>query len=232
MRILIVEDEFNLADVISNKLKKEKYTVDIATNGEDGLFNALSGIYNLIILDVMLPYINGFEILKKIRENKIDVKVIMLTAKAELEDKLEGFKDGADDYLTKPFHIEELVARVNVQLRKDDFKNIVDTIQVGDLRLNLKTSNILCTKTNESIDIGCKEFLLLEYLMQNKDIIISKEQIYDKIWGIDNTSESNNLEAYLSFIRKKLKIIDSDVSIKSVRGLGYKLEVQNEEVKK
>ena len=148
MRILIVEDEFNLADIISSRLKKEKYTVDIATNGEDGLFNALSGIYNLIILDVMLPYINGFEILKQIRENKIDVKVIMLTAKSELEDKLEGFKDGADDYVTKPFHIEELVARVNVQLRKDDSNNIVDFLQVGDLKLNLKNSNILCTKTN------------------------------------------------------------------------------------
>ena len=232
MRILIVEDEFNLADIISSRLKKEKFIVDIATNGEDGLYNALSGIYNLIILDVMLPYMNGFEILKKIRENKIDVKVIMLTAKSELEDKLEGFNDGADDYITKPFHIEELVARINVQLRKNDSKNIVDYIEVGDLRLNLKTSNMMCTKTNESIDIGCKEFQLLEYLMQNKDIIISKEQIYDKVWGIDNTSESNNLEAYLYFIRKKMKIIDSNVSIKAVRGLGYKLEVQNEETEK
>ena len=232
MRVLVVEDELNLAELISSRLKKEKYIVDISTDGEDGLYNAMSGIYNLIILDVMLPYVNGFEILKQIRENKIDVKVIILTAKSELEDKLEGFKDGADDYVTKPFHIEELVARVNAQLRKDDLKNIVDYIEVGDLRLNLKTSNVLCIKTNESIDIGCKEFLLLEYLMQNKDIIISKEQIYDKVWGINNTSESNNLEAYLSFIRKKLKIIGSKVTIKAIRGLGYKLEVEDEETKK
>lgn len=232
MRILIVEDEFNLADIISSSLKKEKYSVDIATNGNDGLFNALSGIYNLIILDVMLPYVNGFEILKQIRENNVDVKVIMLTAKSELDDKLQGFKYGADDYITKPFHIEELIARVNVQLRKDDSKKVIDYIEVGDLRLNLKTSNILCTRTDESIDIGFKEFSILEYLMQNKNIIVSKEQIYDKIWGIDNVSESNNLEAYLSFIRKKLKIIDSNVSIKAIRGLGYKLEVNDEEVKK
>ena len=232
MRILIVEDEFNLADIISSRLKKENYSVDIVTNGEDGLYNALNGNYNLIILDVMLPQVNGFEILKKVRENKIDAKIIMLTAKSELDDKLEGFNDGADDYVTKPFHIEELIARVNAHLRKDNSKNIVEYIEVGDLRLNLKTSNIVCTKTNESINIGCKEFQLLEYLMQNKDIIISKEQIYDKVWGIDNTSESNNLEAYLSFIRKKLKIIDSNVSIKAVRGLGYKLEVQNEETEK
>lgn len=228
MRILVVEDEFNLAEIISSRLKKEKYTVDIATNGEDGLFNALSGAYNLVILDVMLPYINGFEILKQIREDKIDVKIIMLTAKSELEDKLNGFNYGADDYMTKPFHIEELVARVNVQLRKDNSKNIVDYIEVGDLRLYLKKSNLLCTRTGETIEISCKEFLLLEYLMQNKGIIISKEQIYDKVWGIGNESESNNLEAYLSFIRKKLKIIDSSISIKAVRGLGYKLEVHDE----
>lgn len=228
MRILIVEDEFNLADIIASRLKKEKFAVDIAVNGQDGLYNALSDVYNLIILDVMLPEVDGFEILKQIRKNKINVKVIMLTAKSEIEDKLSGFQCGADDYITKPFHMEELVARVNVQLRKDKEKNIIDYLEVGDLRLNLKTSNILCTKTNESIDIGCKEFLLLEYLIQNKNIIISKEQIYDKVWGLDNRSESNNLEVYLSFIRKKLKVIDSNVSIKAVRGLGYKLEVCNE----
>lgn len=225
MRILVVEDEYNLADIIQTRLKKEKYIVDIASNGEEGLYNALSGIYNLIILDVMLPYINGFEILKQIREEKIDVKIIMLTAKSELEDKLNGFNCGADDYVTKPFHIEELVARINAQLRKDNFKNIIDYIEVGNLRLNLKTSSLMCMKTNESIEIGCKEFLLLEYLMQNENVIISKEQIYDKVWGIDNVSESNNLEAYLSFIRKKLKIIGCNVSIKAIRGLGYKLEV-------
>ena len=228
MRILIIEDEFNLADIISSRLKKEKYSVDISTDGEEGLFNALSGIYNLIILDVMLPHINGFEILKQIREKRIDIKIIMLTAKTELEDKLNGFNFGADDYVTKPFHIEELVARVNVQLRKDNSKVIMDYIEVGNLQLNLKTSNLLCTKTNESIEIGCKEFLLLEYLMQNKNIILSKEQIYDKVWGIDNEFESNNLEAYLSFIRKKLKIIDCNVRVKAVRGLGYKLEVCDE----
>lgn len=228
MRILVVEDEFSLADIISSRLKREKYTVDIVHDGEEALFNALSEIYNLIILDVMLPNLNGFEILKRIREEKINVKVIMLTAKSELEDKLNGFSYGADDYVTKPFHIEELVARVNVQLRKDNSKNIVDYIEVGNLRLNLKTSTLLCTDTNETIEISCKEFLLLEYLMINKNIVISKEQIYDKVWGINNECESNNLEAYLSFIRKKLKIIGSNISIKAIRGLGYKLEVCDE----
>ena len=232
MRILIVEDEYSLAEIIHDKLKNDKYEVDIVTDGEEGLYNALSGAYNLIILDVMLPSMNGFEILKQIRENKIDTKIIMLTAKSELDDRLSGFKYGADDYVTKPFHIEELIARVNVQLRKDDNKNITDIIEVFDLKLNLKTASLECTKTRESIEISNKEFLLLEYLMQNKNIIVSKEQIYDKVWGIDNEIESNNLEAYLSFIRKKLNIIGSKVKIKAIRGLGYKLEALNEEIKK
>ena len=179
MRILIVEDEYNLADVLATKLEQEKYIVDIQNNGESGLISALSGMYNLIILDVMLPKINGFDILKEIRENNVDVKVIMLTAKSELDDKLNGFEIGADDYITKPFHIEEVIARVNVQLRKNNSKKVDDYIQVGNLKLNLKTSTIECIETKESIEIGCKEFLLLEYLMQNKNLIISKEQIYN-----------------------------------------------------
>ena len=232
MRILIVEDEYNLADVISSRLERENYIVDIQTNGMDGLDAALSGMYDLVLLDVMLPGMNGFDILKEIRQNEVDTKVIMATAKTELSDKLNGFDRGADDYITKPFHIEEVVARVNVQLRKNNSKKIDDYIEIGNLRLNLKNSSITCTDTEESIEIGCKEFLLLEYLMQNKDIVISKEQIYTRIWGIDNEIESNNLEAYLSFIRKKLKVIGANVSIKALRGLGYKLEVVDEEVKK
>ena len=158
MRILIVEDEYSLAEIIETRLKKEKYEVDIVTDGEEGLFNALSGAYNLVILDVMLPHLDGFEILKQIRENKIDTKIIMLTAKSELDDKLSGFKYGADDYVTKPFHIEELIARVNVQLRKDKNKNITDTIEVFDLHLNLKKALLECTSTNDSIEISNKEF--------------------------------------------------------------------------
>lgn len=225
MRILIIEDEFNLADVIANRLKKEKYAVDIFCDGEEGLEGALTNIYDLIILDVMLPKINGFEILKQIRKNKIKSKVIMLTAKSMLEDKLNGFENGANDYLSKPFHIEELVARVNAQLRNKNEEIIKNYIEVGDIKLNIKTTNLICTTTNESIDVVCKEFLLLEYLMQNPNQIISKDKIYDKVWGLDNDIESNNLEAYLSFVRKKLKIIGSKVQIKAIRGLGYKLEV-------
>ena len=232
MRILIIEDEYSLADILSERLKKENYLVDIENDGENGLYSALNGVYNLIILDVMLPKMNGFDILKEIRENELDVKVIMLTAKSELDDKLEGFDKGADDYISKPFHIEEVVARVNTQLRKNNKKKIEEYIQVGNLKLNLKESTITNTDKEETIEIGKKEYELLEYLMQNKGQIISKDQIYTKIWGLDNEIESNNLEAYLSFIRKKLKLIESNVIIKANRGLGYKLEVNNEEIKK
>jgi len=225
LRILVVEDEFSLADIIATKLKNEKYNVDISIDGEDGLDNVLSGVYDLIILDIMLPKLNGIEILKEIRNNDIDTKVIMLTAKSSLDDKLIGLENGANDYITKPFHIEELIARVNVQLRNNKNNTNKDILKFGDIELNVRTSTILCTKNNESINISYKELMILEYLMNNSNQIISKEQIYDKIWGIDNYFESNNLEAYLSFIRKKLKIIDSDVNIKAIRGMGYKLEV-------
>lgn len=219
-----------MADLISLRLKKEKYSVDISLDGLDGEYKALSNIYDLIILDVMLPYVDGFTILRKIRDNKINSKVIMLTAKSMLEDKLNGLENGANDYITKPFHTEEVVARVNVQLR-GDIKVNKDFLEFFDLRLNLKTSKISCTSTLEEIDIVCKEFLLLEYFMNNPNQIISKDQIYDKVWGIDNEVESNNLEAYLSFIRKKIRIIGSKVVIKSVRGLGYRIGVVDEKVK-
>ncbi|MBQ7740929.1 MAG: response regulator transcription factor [Eubacterium sp.] len=224
MRILIVEDEYKLADVIAARLKKENYEVDISTDGEDGLYNAESGIYDLIILDVMLPKVNGFEILKEIREEKIDSKVIMLTAKSMLEDKLEGLTGGANDYVTKPFHIDELVARVNIQLRSDVKNTQGDYIEFGDLKLNTKASKLLCTKSGEEISVVNKEYQLLEYFMTNPNQILSKDMIYDKVWGWDNEIESNNLEAYLSFIRRKLKAIESDVNIKAVRGMGYRME--------
>ena len=225
MRILIVEDEFKIADVIASRLRKENYIVDVFGNGEEGLDNALTNIYDLIILDVMLPKVDGFKILEEIRREKINAKVIMLTAKSMIEDKLTGFNNGANDYLTKPFHIDELVARVNAQLRMDNVQVQKDYVEAGDLRLNIKNTTLTCTTNNESIEVVFKEFMLLEYLMKNQNQVLQKEQLYEKIWGLDNESESNNLEAYLSFIRKKIKIIGSNVQIKAIRGLGYKLEV-------
>ena len=222
MRILIVEDEASLADLIATRLKNEKYIVDISLDGEDGLYNALEDIYDLIILDIMLPKVNGIEILKKIKEEKIKSKVIMLTAKTELEDKLLGFNNGANDYISKPFHIDELVARVNAQLRIEKVKN--NNLEFKDIILDLKNCYLINKDNQEKISIINKEFQLLEYFMNNPNQILYKEMIYDKVWGIDNDSISNNLEAYLSFIRKKLKIINSTVQIKSLRNLGYKME--------
>lgn len=229
MRILVVEDEESLAELVANRLKKEKYSVDISLDGTEGLYNALMDVYDLIILDIMLPGVNGIEILKEIKKNNIKAKVIMLTAKSELEDKLLGFSEGANDYISKPFHIAELVARVNACLRLDKVKN--NNLEFGDLILDLKTCDIINKRNNEKINIINKEFQLLEYFMNNPNQVLSKEMIYDKVWGLENDSISNNLEAYISFIRKKLKIINSDVTIKSLRNLGYKMEYKNEGTK-
>ena len=229
MRILIVEDEKSLAELVANRLKKEKYIVDMAYDGEEGLYNALMDVYDLILLDIMLPNINGIEILKQIKENNIKSKVIMLTAKSELDDKLLGFNKGANDYISKPFHIDEVVARVNAQLRTEKVKD--NNLEFGDLILDLKASNIINKNNNEKINIINKEFQLLEYFMSNPNQILSKEMIYDKVWGLENDSISNNLEAYLSFIRKKLKLINSNVQIKSLRNIGYKMEYNDEGIK-
>lgn len=228
MRILVVEDETRLADVIASRLKKDKYIVDVASDGNQGLEEALNDIYDLIILDIMLPGVNGMEILKAIKENGIQSKVIMLTAKSQLEDKLSGFAGGADDYVTKPFHLEELAARVNVQLRRSQGLAAPAGLEAGDLRLMIHESRLVNTVTMEAIDVAGKEFQLLEYFLQNPGQVLSREQIYSRIWGIDSEFESNNLEAYLSFIRKKLKAIGSKVKIKAVRGLGYRLESGDE----
>ena len=228
MNILIIEDEKTLADVIKASLENNNYQVKIECNGEEGYYKALSDTYDLIILDVMLPDMDGFTILKKLREDKINTKIIMLTAKSTLDDKLEGLENGANDYITKPFHIEELIARVNIQLKGSSSKTNKDILSYGDIELNLKTSYLSCINNNNKVLLVNKELLLLEYLIVNKDLILSKDQIYNKIWGLDSEIESNNLEVYLSFIRKKLKAIDSKVNIKSLRNMGYKLEYKDE----
>ena len=224
MKILIIEDENSIAEIIKSKLEKENYSVTIKNDGLEGYYEVCKGIYSLVLLDVMLPSMNGFEILKKIKDDKIDVKIIMLTAKTTLPDKLEGLENGADDYITKPFHIEEVIARINIQLNKT--KNNI--LIYGDLELNVSNSKLYCKNTDCSVELVCKEYQILEYLINNKAIIVSRDQIYDRVWGFDSTVESNNLEAYLSFLRKKLKAIGSKVRIKSIRNVGYKLEVYDE----
>ncbi len=230
MKILIVEDEYNLADAIGTMLKKEKYSVNICTNGDDGLDEALTNIYDLIILDVMLPGTDGFEILKTIKDEGIESKVLMLTAKSTIEDKLNGLTNGADDYLTKPFHMDELLARVNIQLRKKG--KVESNLIQGDICLDISSLTLSKVNGEDSLSIIGKEFQLLEIFMRNPNQVIDKEQLFNKVWGFDSEAESNTLEAYISFLRKKLKLLDSVITIKAVRNMGYKLEVPNEETKK
>ena len=214
--------------MIKERLEKEKLTVDIVEDGEEGYYYASTNTYDLIILDVMLPNMSGFQVLNKLRTDNINSKIIMLTARSTIEDKLNRLENGADDYLTKPFHMDELVARVNIQLKRNGNKN---NLSFGDLVLNTTTLKVTCAKTNEVVELIKKEFQLLEYFINNPNQVLSKEQIYDRVWGIENEIESNNLEAYLSFIRRKLRVIESKVVIKSVRGIGYKIEYGNKEIK-
>ena len=224
MRILIVEDEISLANIVAERLKKDRYIIDISNDGESGMDNALTGIYDLIILDIMLPKMNGIDILKEIRKNDRAVKVIMLTAKAELDDRLSGFENGANDYVPKPFHVEELAARVNAQL--NIVKAMDQNLEFGDIVLDYKLSKLRCITNREDVGINNKEFQLIEYLMTNADRILSRDMIYDRVWGMESEALSNNLEAYMSFLRKKLKIIGSKVSIKTIRNMGYRLEYE------
>ncbi|MCR5836364.1 MAG: response regulator transcription factor [Lachnospiraceae bacterium] len=229
MRILIIEDEKSLADLVADRLRKERYIVDVFNDGDEGAYNAVSGIYDLILLDIMLPGKDGIEILKEIKKSGVASKTIMMTAKGELEDKLLGFKEGANDYIPKPFHIDELVARVNAQLR---IENTADNSkEFGDIKLDYSVPAIVNKNTGENIKINNKEFQLLELFMVNNNQVLSKDLIFDRVWGMDNDSLSNNLEAYISFVRRKLKMLDSEVTIKTIRNMGYKLESADEGTK-
>ena len=222
MNILIVEDEYSLADAVAETLKSENFNVCIKTNGEDGEDEALTENYDLILLDVMLPRKNGFEILRYLRQEKIKTPIIMLTAKSEIDDKLNGLEHGADDYITKPFSMRELVARIKAVLKRSN--NVEDTncLEFGDIVLDVKNAKLNC-KNNE-IQISGKELELLEQLLLNKNQISSRETLAERIWGYESEAEYNNVEVYITFIRRKLKLIDSRVNVKAVRGIGYKLE--------
>ena len=222
MNILIIEDEYSLADAVAETLKDENFSVTIKTNGEDGEDEALTENYDMILLDVMLPKKNGFDILKTLRQEKIKTPIIMLTAKSEIEDKLNGLEHGADDYITKPFSVRELVARIKAILKRTNNIDNIDCLEFGDLTLDLKNAKLKCA--NNEIQISGKELNLLEQLLLNKNQVSSRESLLERIWGFDSEAEYNNVEVYITFIRRKLKLIGSSVNIKSVRGVGYKLE--------
>ena len=222
MKILIVEDEKRLAQALSQIMKEAKYQTNIAYDGADGLELALYGSYDVIVLDVMLPKKDGFSIVKELRASKINTPVIMLTAKDEVGDKITGLDKGADDYMTKPFVPEELLARIRALSRRQG-EVIVEELSFEDLSLDISNAELRCKDKN--IHLSFKEFEIMKILMSSQKTIIGKEILITKVWGDDSDAEDNNVEAYISFLRKKLSFIGSKVSLTTIRKLGYKLEV-------
>ncbi len=226
MRVLIVEDEKYLAEALSQLLTQQNYTVDTFNDGEEGLDNALTGIYDAIVLDVMLPRINGFDIVKTLREEKISTPIILLTAKSDVKDRIHGLDCGADDYLPKPFDTGELLARLRALTRRGN-EVIVNNneLKIGDITLDTTTMQLSGTQREASLTK--KEFELLEYLIINKSMVISKEQIIEKLWGFDSEAEGNYAEVYISFLRKKLAFVSKCVTIATVRGIGYRIRSES-----
>ena len=223
MRIMIAEDEEKLAAALVQIFAKNKMTADAFGNGIDALDNALTGIYDVIVLDIMMPGMTGIEVLRKIRAEGMDTPVLMFTAKDEISDKVKGLDSGADDYLTKPFATEELLARVRALGRRSSAAIVnSDVITCGDLSLDTAAYELSCGKN--SLKLGLKEFSIMELLMKNSGRVLSKETLITKIWGYDSDAEYNNVEVYISFLRKKLDFIKSKAAIKTVRGVGYTLE--------
>ncbi|KWX69424.1 transcriptional regulator [Paenibacillus riograndensis] len=223
MRILIVEDEVHLAEALTQILKKQNYSVDAVHDGRSGLDYAQSGIYDLLLLDIMMPEMDGFTVLKKLRSGGISTPVIMLTAKGEITDMVAGLDYGADDYIAKPFSSEELMARIRAALRRKGEVIPDDTLKLGDMELN--TANLRLSVKGKEIKLNLKENELLELLILRKQAVTSKEQIIEKLWGFDSEAEHNNVEVYISFLRKKLVFLNSEVRINTIRNVGYVLEV-------
>lgn len=222
MRVLLVEDEGGLSQALTEIFKKNRINIDAVLTGTNGLEYAESKIYDVIILDIMLPGIDGITILKTLRENHNNVPVILLTAKDEVSDKIAGLDAGADDYLTKPFSTDELLARVRaLSRRKGDVKN--DSTTFCDLTLSKKNCE-LQSAAGDAIKLSLKEYQILDLLFEHPHQIITKEQLIEKIWGGDSNAEYNNVEVYISFIRKKIENLKVGVRIRTARGIGYSLE--------
>lgn len=220
MRILVVEDEKRLAQALRAILEAEKYMVDTVYDGGDGYDYAASGIYDAIVLDVMLPVMDGFEVVRKLREEKIETPILMLTARDSIDDKISGLDIGADDYMTKPFEPKELLARIrSVTRRKGEV--VIDDMTWGDIHLNMSTGELSCK--DKKVRLNFKEFEIMKLLMSGHDGIFSKEDLITKVWGYDSDATDNNVEAYISFLRKKLRHIGSSVAIESIRKVGYRL---------
>lgn len=221
MRILLAEDEKELSNALVVILKHNNYSVDAVYNGRDAFDYALSENYDALVLDIMMPKMSGLEVLEKLRKKGIHTPTLMLTAKSEIEDRIIGLDKGADDYLSKPFAMGELLARIRAMTRrKSEFTP--NLIEVGNIRLN--TENYELSNEKSSLRLGNKEFQMLEMLMNNPKRLISAEQFMERIWGYDSDAETNVVWVYISYLRKKLESLGASVKIKSVRGAGYTLE--------
>ena len=220
MQVLIVEDDVRLAAAVANILEDNGYQVDTVHDGQSGLEWGQSDIYDVIILDVMLPKMDGFTVAKELRRTGIDTPVLMLTARAQIPDKIEGLDSGADDYMTKPFSPAELLAHLRALTRRQG-QVVFETLEYGDLKLNLESHDLACGE--KSINLSFKEFSIVQILMANRNQTISKDMLIAKVWGIESSAIDNNVEAYVSFVRKKLRFLGSRVQIETIRKVGYRL---------
>ena len=221
MKILIIEDEKLLADSLKALLEKKGFDVECVYDGESGAEYAETGVYDLLILDVMMPKMDGFEVARSVRAKRCGTPILMLTARSGLEDRIRGLNAGADYYLTKPFDTRELLACVNALLRRQGGQ--VDELSLGNTALDLSSCTLICGEN--SVRLSAKEFDIMRFLLQSKDAVLSKGVILAKVWGYDSNAVENHVEVYVGFLRKKLAAIGSNVRIEAVRRLGYRLEV-------
>lgn len=222
MNVLVVEDERNLADAIVKILEDEGYNAEATYDGKAGLTCAKSGLYDAIVLDVMLPGMSGYDVVNKMRHAGVSTPVLMLTARISTEDKVRGLDSGADDYMTKPFEAPELLARLRALTRRRG-DVLIDEIKFADIRLDLNTHDLSCGE--KSVHLSGKEFEVLSILMGSSSRVVSKQDLLTRVWGTDGEASENSVEAYVSFIRKKLSHIGSKVQVTTLRMLGYRLEV-------
>lgn len=222
MKILVIEDEKLLADSIKAMLMRKGFEVEVVYDGESGAEYAELGVYDLLILDVMMPGMNGYQVARQVRSRRCSTPILMLTARSSLEDRIEGLNAGADYYLTKPFDSRELLACINALLRRQG--NQVDELVYGNTSLDLASSTLVCAEN--SVRLSAREFEVMRFLLQARDRNVSKEAILAKVWGYDSNAVENHVEVYVGFLRKKLSSIGSNLKITAARRLGYHLEVE------
>lgn len=221
MQVLIVEDDIRLAQALGQILEENHYQVDLVHDGDQGLAYAESGSYDVIILDVMLPRRSGLEVVAELRRANVATPVLMLTARTTVQDKITGLDSGADDYMTKPFSPAELLAHLRALTRRQG-QVVFEKIDFGDISLNLESHDLSCG--SKSINLSYKEFSIANILISSKGQIVSKDMLISKVWGVESSAVDNNVEAYISFLRKKLKFLGSNTQIETVRKVGYRLE--------